>query len=85
MLQYQIKLSLLCFFFILHVSKLQIRHFFQQKVLIFFLFLLKNICYGTHQKCITGALLMSTHYSAPARIRGQSGANEDTLYAVIQE
>ena len=34
---------------------------FNQKVLMFFIFLHKNICCGTHLKCLTEALLMSTH------------------------
>ena len=32
-----------------------------QKVLIFFLFLCKNLCCGTHSKHLSEALLMSTH------------------------
>ena len=36
-------------------------NFFIQKVLIFFLYLLINICCGTHKKCFIEVLLMSTH------------------------
>ena len=34
---------------------------FNQTVLIFFLFLYENICCGIHLKCLTEALLVSTH------------------------
>ena len=35
--------------------------FFKQKILIFFLYLLKNICCCTHKKCLREALIMTTH------------------------
>ena len=35
--------------------------FFKQKVSVIFLFLQENICYGTHQKCLTEVFLISNH------------------------